>query len=104
MAPLRSSRIVNAKRVRRSLLLPPFPTPRIKQKSNTELVTGKPVSHQFAKELLVGIAGAEIDKLAETKGMDWVDREKAKHHAEKNVQHMYDEHYVRGQNADQYDP
>ena len=29
---------------------------------------GKPVSHQFAKELLAGFAGGEIDKLAETHG------------------------------------
>ncbi|TVY67436.1 hypothetical protein LSUE1_G006496 [Lachnellula suecica] len=65
---------------------------------------GKPVSHQFAKELLVGIAGAEVDKLAETKGMDFIDREKAKRHAQSNVESMYDEHYVQGQGADQYDP
>jgi hypothetical protein len=25
--------------------------------------TGKPVSHQFAKELLAGFAGAEVDKI-----------------------------------------
>ncbi|KAF8855028.1 hypothetical protein BDZ45DRAFT_676527 [Acephala macrosclerotiorum] len=62
---------------------------------------GKPVSHQFAKEMLVGLAGGEVDKLAETKGMDWVDREKAKHHAKENVQNMYDQQYG-GQ--DQYDP
>lgn len=31
---------------------------------------GKTVNHQFAKELLAGFAGAEADKLAETKGMD----------------------------------
>lgn len=29
---------------------------------------GKTVSHGFAKELLAGIAGGEIDKLFETKG------------------------------------
>ncbi|KAH8750353.1 hypothetical protein BGZ57DRAFT_538927 [Hyaloscypha finlandica] len=65
---------------------------------------GKTVSHQFAKELLVGIAGAEVDKLIETKGLDYIDREKAKRHAKENAEHMYDEHYVRGQGADQYDP
>jgi len=65
---------------------------------------GKPVSHAFAKELLAGIAGAEVDKLAETKGLDFVDREKAKHHAKENAEHMYEEHYVRGQGADEYDP
>ncbi|TVY34878.1 hypothetical protein LSUB1_G005537 [Lachnellula subtilissima] len=65
---------------------------------------GKPISHQFAKELLVGIAGAEVDKLAETKGMDFVDREKAKSHAKRNAESMYDEHYIQNQGADQYDP
>ncbi|KAG9244936.1 hypothetical protein BJ878DRAFT_503806 [Calycina marina] len=65
---------------------------------------GKTVSHAFAKELLAGIAGAEIDKLAETKGMDFVDREKAKQHAKQQTEHMYDEHYVRGENADEYNP
>ncbi len=35
----------------------------------------------MAKEILAGIAGAEVDKLFETKGLDFLDREKAKHHA-----------------------
>ena len=65
---------------------------------------GKPVSHAFAKELVAGFAAAEVDKLAETKGEDWFDREKAKHQAKKNAERMYDDHYVDGQNADQYDP
>ncbi|KAH7413889.1 hypothetical protein DE146DRAFT_750078 [Phaeosphaeria sp. MPI-PUGE-AT-0046c] len=65
---------------------------------------GKPVSHQFAKELLAGFAGAEVDRLAETKGEDWFDREKTKRHAEKQAEQMYDEHYVNNQGADQYDP
>jgi len=65
---------------------------------------GKPVSHQFAKELLAGFAGAEVDKLAETKGEDMWDREEAKRHARKNAEHLYEEHYERGYGADQYDP
>ncbi|KAF2090682.1 putative CipC-like antibiotic response protein [Saccharata proteae CBS 121410] len=65
---------------------------------------GKPVSHAFAKELLAGFAAAEVDKLAETKGEDFVDKERAKHDAKKNAEHMYDEHYIEGQGADQYDP
>jgi hypothetical protein len=36
--------------------------------------------------------------------MDFIDREKAKRHAKENAEHMYDEHYIRGQGADQYDP
>ena len=62
---------------------------------------GKPVSHQFAKELIAGFAGAEVDRLAETKGEDYFDREKAKHEAKKRSEQLYDQHY--GQD-DQYDP
>ncbi|KAL1297416.1 hypothetical protein AAFC00_004949 [Neodothiora populina] len=62
---------------------------------------GKPIEHQFAKELIAGFAGAEIDKLAETKGEDEWDKQKAKHDAKKNAEAMYDEQY--GQ-YDQYDP
>jgi len=64
--------------------------------------SGKPISHQFAKELLAGFAGAEVDKLAETKGEDWFDKEKAKRQAQENAMNMYDEHY--GNQGDQYDP
>ncbi len=63
--------------------------------------TGKPVEHAFAKEALAGLAAGEVDKLAETKGMDFVDRERAKHAARENVNNMYDQHYG-GQ--DNYDP
>ena len=69
--------------------------------SRTDVSSGKQVNHAFAKELLAGFAGAEVDKLAETKGEDAWDREKAKHEARRNAEHMYDEHYG-GQ--DQYDP
>ncbi|KAI0596773.1 hypothetical protein F4775DRAFT_563483 [Biscogniauxia sp. FL1348] len=62
---------------------------------------GKPVNHAFAKEMIAGIAGAEVDKLFETKGLDAIDREKAKHHAKKQAEEMYDHQY--GQ-YDQYDP
>ncbi|EMC94133.1 hypothetical protein BAUCODRAFT_36602 [Baudoinia panamericana UAMH 10762] len=62
---------------------------------------GKVVNHQFAKELLAGIAGGEVDKLCETKGADYVDRERAKHEAKQRAERMYDEHYG---GDDQYDP
>ncbi|KAM0802930.1 hypothetical protein BDR22DRAFT_887261 [Usnea florida] len=65
---------------------------------------GNVVNHAFAKELLAGFVGGEVDKLAETRGMNAYDRERAHHQAKENASHMYDEHYVRGQNADQYDP
>lgn len=63
---------------------------------------GQAVSHGFAKELLAGFAGAEVDRLAETKGADYIDREKAKHEAKNRAEHLYDEHY--GNRYDQYDP
>ncbi|CAF0859219.1 unnamed protein product [Adineta steineri] len=37
--------------------------------------------HQLTKEALAGLAGAEVDKLFESKGLDFLDREKAKFHA-----------------------
>lgn len=64
-------------------------------------LAGEPVNHAFAKEMLAGIAGAEVDKLFETKGLDAIDREKAKHHAKQNAEHLYEQQY--GQ-YDQYNP
>jgi hypothetical protein len=49
--------------------------------------------YRFAKELLAGFAGAEVDRLAETKGADYIDREKAKRHAKQNAEQLYDQHY-----------
>lgn len=54
---------------------------------------GKPVSHAFAKELIAGIAGGEVDKLFETKGLDYLDRDEAKRQAIENAQRGYDDHY-----------
>lgn len=62
---------------------------------------GKTVNHAFAKEMLAGIVGGEVDRLAETKGMDEYDRIEAKRHAENSANNMYDQHY---RDADQYDP
>jgi len=62
---------------------------------------GKPVSHGVAKELLAAAAGYEVDRLAETKGLDWLDKEKAKHQAKKQAENLYDTQYG---NQDQYDP
>ncbi|GAA6015292.1 hypothetical protein JCM11491_001001 [Sporobolomyces phaffii] len=42
---------------------------------------GKPPNHQLAKELFAGFAAAEADKLIETKGLDFLDREKAQRQA-----------------------
>ena len=48
-----------------------------------------------------GFAGAFIDLEFESKGLDFIDKEKAKRHAREQAEGMYDEHYG-GQ--DQYDP
>lgn len=63
--------------------------------------SGEVVKHGFAKEMLAGLAAAEVDKLAETKGMDYLDREKAKHHAKQQAEHLYDQQH--GQ-YDEYNP
>lgn len=52
---------------------------------------GKPASHALAKELIAGIAGAEVDKLFESKGLDFIDKEKAKHHATKEAEKIVKE-------------
>lgn len=62
---------------------------------------GEPVSHGFAKEAIAAIAGAEVDKLFETKGLDFLDRERAQHQAQKNAEHLYEQQYG---DQDQYDP
>ncbi|CAL1700660.1 unnamed protein product [Somion occarium] len=41
---------------------------------------GQPDNHAKAKELIAGFAGAFIDRIVETKGLDYVDKAKAKHH------------------------
>ncbi|KAG2337422.1 hypothetical protein BDR05DRAFT_1063281 [Suillus weaverae] len=46
---------------------------------------GKPVSHDTAKELMAGFAGAFIDHMVETKGLDFLDKQKAKHNAKETA-------------------
>ena len=59
------------------------------------------MSHGFAKELVAGIAGAEVDKLFETKGLTALDREEARRRASRRAEDMYDAQY--GAHS-QYDP
>ncbi|KAG5651638.1 hypothetical protein H0H81_007981 [Sphagnurus paluster] len=42
---------------------------------------GNPGTHAEAKEIFAGFAGAFVDRLVETKGMDYIDRKKVEHHA-----------------------
>jgi hypothetical protein len=54
---------------------------------------GKPEHHELAKELLAGFAAAEADKLFETKGLNWLDRERATEHAREQAYTLYDQRY-----------
>ncbi|GAQ82669.1 hypothetical protein KFL_001190120 [Klebsormidium nitens] len=58
-----------------------------------EEAEGQAPDHQVAKEILAGLAGAEVDKLFETKGLDYIDRERAKHRAKEQARQLYDQHY-----------
>ncbi|KAF8974527.1 CipC-like protein [Flammula alnicola] len=46
---------------------------------------GQPASHAQAKEILASLSGAFIDRIVETKGLDFVDSQKAKHHAKEQL-------------------
>ncbi|KAG1860150.1 hypothetical protein DFJ58DRAFT_779639 [Suillus subalutaceus] len=46
---------------------------------------GQPANHEKAKELLAAFGGAFIDRMVETKGLDAIDRQKAKHHAKETA-------------------
>ncbi|KAG0052495.1 hypothetical protein BGZ83_002525 [Gryganskiella cystojenkinii] len=49
--------------------------------------------HKMTKEMFAGLAGAEADKLFETKGLDALDRQRAKREAEQQACTMYDQQY-----------
>ncbi|ORZ25053.1 hypothetical protein BCR42DRAFT_399282 [Absidia repens] len=51
---------------------------------------GKPVEHAKAKQILAGFAGGALDKLVETKGLDFIDKQKAKRQAEDQLESYYD--------------
>ncbi|KAG1747251.1 uncharacterized protein EDB91DRAFT_76660 [Suillus paluster] len=46
---------------------------------------GKPANHAKAVEMLAALTGGFIDRIAETKGMDEVDKQKAKHSAQERA-------------------
>ncbi|KAJ5953155.1 hypothetical protein N7454_000051 [Penicillium verhagenii] len=52
---------------------------------------GKVENHAKAKEIMAGLAGAFIDREVETRGLDFVDREKAKHHAKQAYESRMEE-------------
>ncbi|KAI0297671.1 hypothetical protein BC826DRAFT_1000616 [Russula brevipes] len=47
-----------------------------------EARNGKPSSHAKAKEIFAGLAGVAVDRIVETKGLDFIDTQKAKRHAQ----------------------
>jgi len=54
---------------------------------------GEDGNHKFSKEIFAGLAGAEADKLIETKGLSYIDREKAQSQARQNAERIYDAKY-----------
>jgi len=54
---------------------------------------GKPDSHAKAKEIFAGLAGVAVDRLVETKGLDYIDREKAKRQARQNCDEVIVQDY-----------
>ncbi|KAI0297662.1 hypothetical protein BC826DRAFT_1000544 [Russula brevipes] len=47
-----------------------------------EAKNGKPPSHAKAKEIFAGLSGVAVDRIVETKGLDFIDAQKAKRHAQ----------------------
>ncbi|QRV77550.1 phosphoglycerate mutase family protein [Ceratobasidium sp. AG-Ba] len=54
---------------------------------------GKPDSHAKAKELFAAFVGAFVDREVETRGLDYIDKEKAKHQARKDAEQALAEEY-----------
>ena len=89
---------MNAVRVRQ--FPPSFPSPPLQSASASScihlvlnLTVGKAPSHTLAKEVLAAIVASQVDRLIETKGRDWFDKETVKHHAKENAERMYEERY-----------
>ncbi|KAJ5671590.1 hypothetical protein N7507_000717 [Penicillium longicatenatum] len=54
---------------------------------------GQPPNHAMAKELLAGFAGAFIDREVETKGLDFVDTERAKYQARQHIDQVEEDQF-----------
>ncbi|KAF8476623.1 hypothetical protein DFH94DRAFT_100430 [Russula ochroleuca] len=72
-----------------------------------QAANGKPANHAKAKEIIAGLAGAFIDKEVETHGLDFIDKQKAKRHAERHTEETinqyggYNQEYGQGQGYNQ---
>ncbi|BGP64341.1 hypothetical protein NBRC10512v2_005698 [Rhodotorula toruloides] len=67
---------------------PPYtPAPSPQPSSSRTSTTDSSTSHaRQARELLAAFAAAEADKLIETKGLDFIDREEAKRQARQHAE------------------
>ncbi|EIW74642.1 hypothetical protein CONPUDRAFT_85787 [Coniophora puteana RWD-64-598 SS2] len=58
---------------------------------------GHPDDHAKAKELIAAFSGAFVDRIVETKGLDFIDKRKAKHdataHADNHLPAAYPQQY-----------
>lgn len=54
---------------------------------------GHPDDHAQAKEILAGAIGFFVDREVETKGLDFIDREKAKRHAQQQAESELNNQY-----------
>jgi len=54
---------------------------------------GEAPSHEKFKEVSAGLIGAFVDHIVETKGLDTLDKEKAKHEAKKHFNEGLAKHY-----------
>ncbi|SJL15332.1 uncharacterized protein ARMOST_18825 [Armillaria ostoyae] len=62
-----------------------FPPTSLLPLAVTEHINGQPLSHEKAKELLASFSGAFVDRTVETKGLNYIDSVKAKHHAKQQA-------------------
>ena len=74
--------------------------PHLAPNADVSATLGKAENHTFAKDMLAAFAGAEADKLVETKGEDFYDREKVKRQAQQNASDYYDQQYQGGGGGD----
>ncbi|KAG9019254.1 hypothetical protein FRB90_004816 [Tulasnella sp. 427] len=54
---------------------------------------GEQPTHAHAKELIAGFAGAFIDRIVETKGLDFIDKQKAKKQAQERAEGQVSSNY-----------
>lgn len=54
--------------------------------------------------MLAGLAGEEVDKMVHKHGEEKIDRDMARQQAREATDQMYDDYYVQGSQAPQYDP